>query len=128
MHGRLAAAKIVVVHRWQVVMHERVAMHALNRTGGRKGARFRHTEERCAFDQQERAQAFSAAGRVPHRFHEPRRTENFTALGLTAQQRCERRFRGGGNRVEAAKKILFGCVAQGARLCLGGVIASSGYR
>ena len=35
MHGRLAAAQGVVVHRRQVVVHERVGVHQFDRGGGR---------------------------------------------------------------------------------------------
>src|SRR5690606_21316364 len=35
VHGRLAAAQGVVVHRRQVVVHQRIGMHQLDRGGGR---------------------------------------------------------------------------------------------
>jgi len=54
----------------------------------------------------------SAGGRMAHRGKEPRRPENFAVCGCVAQERAERRFRGGGNGVEAADKILLGYVAQ----------------
>ena len=34
MHGRFAAPQVVVVHRRQIVMHERECMNQLDRNGG----------------------------------------------------------------------------------------------
>ena len=60
VHGRLAAAQIVVVHGRQIVMDQRIAMHAFERC--------RHAQRRLAiggkqcgtFHDQERAQALAA--------------------------------------------------------------------
>ena len=46
VHGQLATAYGVVIHRRKVVMHQRIAVHALNRTARHKGALARHAEQR----------------------------------------------------------------------------------
>ena len=43
--GRLAAAQIVIVHRRQVVVHQRIAMHAFERGAGQQRALARHVEQ-----------------------------------------------------------------------------------
>ena len=55
MAGRLAAAKVVVVHRRQVVMDERIGVHHLDGGGGVDGPATRHIEEVCAREHQEGA-------------------------------------------------------------------------
>ena len=66
--GRLAAAKIIVIHRRQIIVDERVSVDALHRARERHGvgifsaARFRRRQQNC------RAHPFAAGEeRVTHR-------------------------------------------------------------
>ena len=45
VHGRAAAADVVVVHRGQVVVHEAVGVDALQRAGGAENGPFFHVEQ-----------------------------------------------------------------------------------
>ena len=74
MDARLAAAQVVVVHRRQVVVDERVAMQELDRGAGLHDAGVVAPEEAGGLDDEERPQALAAGERrVPHRRHQPRR-------------------------------------------------------
>ena len=59
-HRRLAAPDLVVVHRREVVVHERVAMHQLQRECRRHRLRRSCPEDRRALDEQERPDALAA--------------------------------------------------------------------
>ena len=48
VHGRAAPAQVVVIHRRQIVMHERVAMHAFERASGVERGLLAHAEQVCA--------------------------------------------------------------------------------
>ncbi len=73
VHGRPAATQIVVVHGRQVVMHERIAMHAFQRRGGRQGGAGLHAEQGGALDQQERTYPLAPAKRgMTHGVEQPR--------------------------------------------------------
>ena len=63
VHGGPAAAQVVVVHGGQVVVHQRVAVHALESRGGRQRGLARHAEQTRALEHQERAQPLAAAER-----------------------------------------------------------------
>ena len=74
MDARLAAAQVVVVHRRQVVVNERVAMQELDRGAGLHDSGVVAAEEAGGLDDEERPQALAAGERrVPHRRHQPRR-------------------------------------------------------
>ena len=46
VRGRLAAPQVVVVHRRQIVMHQRIAVHAFERRARHQRALARHVEQR----------------------------------------------------------------------------------
>ena len=74
MDARLAAAQVVVVHRRQIVVDERVAMQELDRGAGLHNSGVVALEEAGGLDDEERPQALAAGERrVPHRRHQPRR-------------------------------------------------------
>ena len=61
VNGRAAAPQVVVVHRRQIVMHQRVAVQALERGAGQQSAGTRRAEQRPGLHQQKWAQSFAAA-------------------------------------------------------------------
>ena len=72
VQGRAPAAQRVVVHRRQVVMHQRVAMDAFERAGGGKRVVFLDAEQSRRFDQKKGPQPLAAAKRrIAHGLAEP---------------------------------------------------------
>ena len=66
--GRLAPAEIIVVHRRQIVVNERIGVDALDRTGERHGGLLRSTARSGRREAERRAHAFAAGKeRVAHR-------------------------------------------------------------
>ena len=70
MHRRLPAPQIVVVHGRQVVMYERIAVNAFQCRGNAHHSVAFGTEERSAFNQQERPQPLAAIERTVAHGHE----------------------------------------------------------
>ncbi len=71
VRGRPPAAQIVIVHRGQVVVRQRIAVHELERGARHQGALARRLEQRGGLDHQERAQPLSAReAHVAHRVHQ----------------------------------------------------------
>jgi hypothetical protein len=95
VHGRLAAAKIVVVHGRQIVMDQRIAMHAFQRRGDPQrciAGRFGF-EQRGTFQHQKRPQALAAIEHaVPHRRHQARRPHDLAAAGAIVEQPPQQRL------------------------------------
>ena len=90
VRGRLAAPQVVVVHRRQVVVHQRIAVHAFERRTGHQRALARHVEQRGALHDQKRAEALAAAERgVAHRVEQPVRARELARGGLRRQQAVE---------------------------------------
>ena len=58
---RLPAPQVVIVHRRQVVVHQRVAMHAFERRAGHQRLLARDLEQRRAFHHQEGPEPLAAA-------------------------------------------------------------------
>ena len=70
--GGLAAAEVVVVHRGQVVVDQRVAVEELDRETGGKGARGADVEHRRRLAHEQRPEALAAAERgMAHRGDQP---------------------------------------------------------
>ena len=61
VRGGPAAAEIVVVHRRQVVMHQRVAVHELDGGAGHQRMLALDAEQRGRLDRQKGPQPFAAA-------------------------------------------------------------------
>ena len=94
--GRAAAAHVVVVHRGQVVMHQRVAMHHLQCTGRAHRAVFRHAEQRRRLHQQEGPQPLAAAKRaMADRGEQGGRAGGFARQWRWLQQGVEAGLEGG---------------------------------
>jgi hypothetical protein len=102
VRGRPSAPKIVIVHRRQVVMRERVAMHAFERRAGHQGVPARRLEQRGGLDHEKRPQPFAAAERhMAHRIHQPLRACALLGEHGVVEQQAEQRFGVGRNAVEA---------------------------
>ena len=61
MGGGPTAAKIIVVHAGQVVMHERIGVHTFYGDGGRKGRFIPGPKQFCGGENQGGAQTFTPA-------------------------------------------------------------------
>ena len=71
MHGRPAMAQIVVVHCRQVVVNERVDVHAFDRGSGAAKRPTIDTEEAAALNDEERTQPLAASeDGIAHRCHQ----------------------------------------------------------
>ena len=82
---RPAAPQIVVVHGGQIVVRERIAMHAFERRAGHQRLLARHIEQRRALDHQERPEALAAAeAHIAHGLEQSRRAR---ALALDRRRR-----------------------------------------
>jgi hypothetical protein len=69
----LAAAQIVVVHRGQIVVNQRVCVKHLNRRGDSRGTGFRHEEQLRRLHHEKGPKPFAAAkGRIAHSLDKPR--------------------------------------------------------
>ena len=68
MIGRLAPAKVIIVHRWQIVVDERIGMDALDGAGERHGGLIRSTTRSGSCETKRRPHAFTTGEeRVTHR-------------------------------------------------------------
>ncbi len=93
VHGRLAAAQIVVVHRRQVVMHEAVGVDRLDRGGGEARGALRHAEDTRAFEHEKATQPLAAAHGVGHRLgHRAGRGQGFGQAGTGGGGRFRQAF------------------------------------
>ena len=93
VHRRLAAAQIVIVHRRQVVMHQRIAVHAFERGAGHQRVLAIDAEQRRAFDHQERTETLAGAqAGVAHGVEQPGRPADLLAQQRAAEQPVEQRL------------------------------------
>ena len=93
VHGRLAAPQVVIVHRRQVVMHQRIAMQQFERAAGQQRAVARRAEQRGGLDHQKGPQPFAAAERgMAHGGHQPLRPRGFARQCLAVEQLREQGF------------------------------------
>ena len=107
MRGGATAAQVVIVHRRQVVVHQRVAVHAFECGPGQQRAVMGGTEKAGAFDQQERAHALAAAERrIAHGLEQPRRPGDLVGDRLVRQQPVEQRLGFGGDAGEPCGKVV----------------------
>ena len=68
VHGRTSPAHVVVVHGGEVVMHERVAMHAFERASSVERGLLIDPEQLCRLHQEKGAEPLAAAQhRIAHR-------------------------------------------------------------
>ena len=59
----LAAPQVVVIHCWQIIMDEGIAVHAFERCPHPQRTGVRYIEHACGFDHQKRPQAFASPQR-----------------------------------------------------------------
>jgi hypothetical protein len=104
--GRAPSSKVVVVHRGQVVVDQRIAMHALDR---RARAQRRHAiraQRASRLNGEKRPQPLAAAERtVAHRVQDALRPHDLAGPRLFRQQRIERRLYVFGDFPEAECKV-----------------------
>ena len=93
VHGRPAAAEVVIVHRRQVVVDEAVAVDAFERRGGGDDRLAAPAEQPRRLDQEERAETLAAAEHgVAHRGDEPLRPFRLVARRVGREEAVERRL------------------------------------
>ncbi len=96
VHGRPAAAQVVIVHRRQVVMHQRIAVQQLDGRACASCPLGWNTEKPCRLDRQEGPQPLAAAeGAMPHRRDQTRRSSEFARNCGIGQQGLQQRLDGG---------------------------------
>ena len=84
---RLAAPQVVVVHGGEVVVHQRVAMHALDCGGDVEGDGGRNIEQRRAFEDEEGTEPLaSAEDGLAHGAPQPRRHGGAGASRISASR------------------------------------------
>ena len=106
VHGRLAAAQVVIVHRRQVVMHQRIAVQQFERAAGEQRAIAWRAEQSGGLDHEERTQALAAAERAgAHGLQQARRPRRFARQHRTVEQMREQRFAVGGDGGQAVGEI-----------------------
>ena len=93
VHRRLAAAQVVIVHRRQVVVHQRIAVHAFERGAGHQRLLAIDAEQRRAFHHQERTETLAGAqAGVAHGLEQPGRPADLPAQQRGAEQPVEQRL------------------------------------
>ncbi len=108
VHGRPAAPQLVVVHGRQIVMHQRIAVHALDRRRRAHRLGFRNAEQRRALDHEERPEPLAAAERcVPHGEQETLGPRDLARERRGRQRRHKRGLGRGRDRFETALKRFF---------------------
>ncbi len=71
--GRPTSPHIVIVHRGQIVVHQGISVHHLDRGGGAQRASYGHVEHRRTGRQEIGSDILAAAERrIAHRFADPR--------------------------------------------------------
>ena len=96
---RQAAPQIVVVHRRQIVMDQRIAMDAFERRGDSERRLSAHRKKRRAFHHQKRPEPLAAAQlAVPDRLHEARRPHDLAGACPSGEQSLHERLDLGGAR------------------------------
>jgi hypothetical protein len=88
VHSRLAAAQIIIIHRGQIVMDQRIAMHTFQR-GGRDQGAFRAAAATGPMgrEQQKRPQPLAAGqSGMPHGRQKTGRTQDFSLQRGIRQQ------------------------------------------
>ena len=94
VRGWAAASQIIVIHGREVVVRQRVAMHAFHRCARHQRILSRHIEQRRAFHDQERSQTFAAAeARIAHRVKQSLGPCALAVDGARREQAVEQRFR-----------------------------------
>ena len=102
VRGRAPAAQVVIVHRGQIVVRQRIAVHELERGAGHQRALARRLEQRGGLDHQERAQPLSAGeAHVAHRVHQPLRARALLGKRRIVEQALEHALDIGGDTIEA---------------------------
>ncbi len=107
VHRRPSTAQFVVVHRRQIVMHQRIAVQAFECCARQQRALARRAEQRRCFYQQKRPQSFPAAEHgMAHGGQQPLWTYDFARTGHGAEQPLKQCFDIGGNRAKTICEVL----------------------
>jgi hypothetical protein len=100
--GRSAAAQVVIVHRGQVVVRERIAVHELERGARHQGAFARRVEQGRGLHHEEWPQPLAAAeAHMAHRVDQPLRAGPLLGQHFQREQVLEQALDVGRNRIEA---------------------------
>ena len=103
VRGRPAAAQVVVVHRRQVVVHQRIAMHQLDRGAGHQRLLALDAEQRRGLDRQKRPQPLAAAeARVAHGLDDAMRPRDLVLDRGSGEKAVQQLLGLGGGGVEPA--------------------------
>ena len=106
---RTTSSQVVVVHRRQIVMRQRVAMHAFQRRPRHQRMRMRYTEQRGALNHEKGPQTLAAAeARMAHGVDQPRGAHPLAFNRRRRQQAIEQGLRIMG---DLPKPPLEGCLA-----------------
>ena len=107
MRGRSSSPQIVVVHRRQIVMHERVAMDHLQRASRSKRAVAGNAEKPGRFDDQKGPQPLAAAQRrIAHGLQQAGGPRDLAFEPRRRQQRVERCLGRPGGAFEPGDKLV----------------------
>ena len=106
--GRPPASQIVVVHRGQVVVDQRIGVQAFERCGRPDGSCPASPERTRRLDREKRPEPLAAAERrIAHGFDEAARPRDLSPLRLERELRLELRFDRRGGRCEPRLECLF---------------------
>ena len=106
VYGRLAAAQFVVVHGRQVVVHQRITVHAFERRTRHQRMLARHTEQGSGLDHEERPEPLTGAeARVAHGRKQPGRASELLSHRVRPQEPVEQRLDVLGDPVEAILEL-----------------------
>jgi hypothetical protein len=91
----------VIIHAGEIIMHQRIAMYALQCGRRHKGIFWRDTKESGGLGYEKRAQALSAAeGRISNSLQQPFRPDALSLRWIRFQQAVEEGFYVPGNSSE----------------------------
>ena len=109
VRGGAAAAQVGVVHRRQVVMDQRIAVDAFERSAGEQRRIARHVEDRRALGHKERSQPFAAVqAAIAHGVEQAFWAQDFILERRIAKEFGHQRFGRGGVGIKAGRQRLRG--------------------
>src|SRR5262245_28678315 len=104
--GRAAATQIIVIHRRQIIVDQRIAVHEFKRGSGYQRTTTRSVEYGSRFNEQKRSQALAAVQRrMAHRRRKPPGPGNFSFERPVVEKLLEDGFDLGSDRSELVGKF-----------------------
>ncbi len=98
-----AAPQFIIIHRWQIIMHQRITVHTFKRSTNAQSAGAGHIEQARGLKHQKWPQTFPGAQRrIAHGTQQTRR-------GALGKQLLKHRIRGRGRILQSCFKLCFGC-------------------